>query len=156
MTRIDELADRSELAELAFRYASAVDARDREAFLAVFHPEGRLSTFAPGAEEPFAVQAGHEELAWIPVAMSERFDATMHVMTNHLVEIAGDEANGSVYCSARHLIVNPMGGMDLMVLIRYEDLYRRNEGRWRILDREIHFLWTETYSTLSAEQSVMA
>jgi hypothetical protein len=156
MTRNDELADRSELNELAFRYASAVDGRDRESFLAVFHPEGRLATFAPDAETPFSVQTGHGELAWIPVAMTERFDATMHVMTNHLIEISGDEATGSVYCSARHLITNLMGGMDLVVLIRYEDRYRRDGGRWRILDREIHFLWTETYATLTAEQSVMA
>jgi hypothetical protein len=156
MTRSNELADRSELNELAFRYASAVDGRDEEAFLSVFHPDGRLATFAPNATEPFSVQTGHTELAWIPVAMTDRFDATMHVMTNHLLEISGDEATGSVYCSARHLLVNPMGGMDLVVLIRYEDRYRRDDGQWRILDREIHFLWTETYSTLTAEQSVMA
>jgi SnoaL-like domain len=156
MTHHDELADRSELTELAYRYASAVDGRDRDAFLAVFHREGRLSTFAPNATEPFAVQTGHEELAWIPGVMRDRFAATMHVMTNHLLEIEGDTATGTVYCSARHLFPNPMGGMDLVVLIRYEDRYRRDEGVWRILDREIHFLWSETYSVLTPEQSVMA
>ena len=102
MTHHDELADRSELTELAYRYASAVDACDRDAFLAVFHSDGRLSTFAPNATEPFAVQTGHEELAWIPGVMRDRFVATMHVMTNHLLEIEGDTATGSVYCSARH------------------------------------------------------
>ena len=156
MTHHDELADRSELTELAYRYASAVDARDRDAFLAVFHSDGRLSTFAPNATEPFSVQTGHRELAWIPPVMRDRFTATMHVMTNHLLRIEGDRATGSIYCSARHLFANAMGGMDLVVLIRYEDQYRRDDGEWRILDREIHFLWSETHSVLTPEQSVMA
>lgn len=156
MSHQDELVDRSELNELAYRYAAAADARDREAFLSVFSVDGRLSTFAPNAAEPFAVQTGHEELARIPAVMRDRFTATMHVMTNHLLEIDGDTAIGSIYCSARHLFSNPMGGMDLVVLIRYQDRYRRDGGEWKILDREIHFLWSETYSVLTPEQSVMA
>jgi hypothetical protein len=79
----------------------------------------------------------------------------MHVMSNHLLKIDGDSATGSIYCSARHLFSNPMGGMDLVVLIRYQDQYRRDGGEWKILDREIHFLWSETYSVLTPEQSVM-
>src|SRR4051794_2325684 len=156
VAHIDELADRSELHELAYRYAAAVDARDQEAFLDVFHEDARLSTYGPGATEPFAVQTGHAELATIPEMMRERFAATMHSMTNHLVALDGDTASGTVYCTARHLFENAMGGMDLVVVIWYEDLYRRDHGTWRIVDRQIHFLWTETHATLSAAQSIMA
>jgi ketosteroid isomerase-like protein len=156
VAHIDELADRSELHELAYRYAAAVDARDEAAFLDVFSDDACLSTYGPGATEPFAVQTGRAELRLIPEMMRDRFAATMHSMTNHLVSIDGDRASGTVYCTARHLFENPMGGMDLVVVIRYEDVYRREQGTWRIADRQIHFLWTETHATLSAAQSIMA
>jgi hypothetical protein len=156
VTRADELVDRSLLQELVFRYAAAVDARDRDAFLAVFDPEARLSAYAPGADEPFAVQTGHAELGRVPGMMRERFHATQHMMTNHLVALDGDEATGTVYCTARHWNPDPLGGTDLIVVIRYEDTYRRHGESWRIRDRRIRFLWSETVSTLTAAQSVIA
>jgi 3-phenylpropionate/cinnamic acid dioxygenase small subunit len=145
-----------ELEQLAYRYASAVDARDVEAFLDVFTADGRLATYAPGTDQPFAVQTTHPELAIIPKIMAERFTATMHMMANCQSRVDGDRATGSVYCTARHLFANPSGGMDLTVLIRYEDRYRLEDGRWRIAQRDIRFLWSETTSTLTATQSVMA
>jgi 3-phenylpropionate/cinnamic acid dioxygenase small subunit len=151
-----ELADVHDLTQLAYRYAAAVDARDVDAFLAVFHPEARLATFAPGAEEPFSVQTGHRELAWIPPVMQERFTRTAHLMTNHLIDLDGDRATGSLLCTARHLHANNAGGTDLVVVIRYIDNYERRDGTWRIADRGIRFLWSETHATLTAEQSVMA
>ena len=38
-------ADVIALNQLAYRYAAAVDAGDVDAFLAVFHPDGRLRSF---------------------------------------------------------------------------------------------------------------
>jgi hypothetical protein len=156
VSRADELVDRSLLQELAFRYAAAVDACDRDAFLAVFEPDAALRTYAPGADEPFAVQTGHAELGLVPGMMRERFHATQHMMTNHLVALDGDEATGTVYCTARHWNPDPLGGTDLIVMIRYEDRYRRRRDGWRILERRIRFLWSETVSTLTAAQAVMA
>jgi hypothetical protein len=158
-TRADELVDRSLLQELAFRYAAAVDTCDREAFLAVFDPEGSIAAFAPDAAEPFAVQRGHAELGVVPAMMRERFHRTQHMMTNHLVDLtggAGHDATGTVYCTARHWNPDPLGGIDLIVVIRYEDTYRRDGEGWRILDRRIRFLFSETVSTLTAAQAVMA
>ena len=103
MTRADELVDRNLLQELAFRYAAAVDACDRDAFLAVFDPEGSLSTYAPGAAEPFACQRGHAELGLVPGEMRKRFHATQHMMTNHLVALDGVAATGTVYCTGAPL-----------------------------------------------------
>jgi hypothetical protein len=162
VSRADELVDRSLLQELAFRYAAAVDTCDRDAFLAVFDPEGSISAYAPDADEPFAVQRGHAELAMVPGMMRQRFHRTQHMMTNHLVDLtrgaggAGHDATGSVYCTARHWNPDPLGGTDLIVVIRYDDSYRRDGDGWRILDRHIRFLFSETVSTLTAAQAVMA
>ena len=47
-------SDILELNRLAYRYAAAVDSRDVDAFLAVFAPDGRMRSYHPGDEEPFA------------------------------------------------------------------------------------------------------
>jgi hypothetical protein len=144
-----EAADLAELNQLAYRYAAAVDDCDVERFLSVFSPQAKLSTFAPGADEPFGVATGHAELANVPKAMSERFTRTAHLMTNHLIDLDGDRASGSLLCTARHFYASTPGGTDLIVVIRYVDKYGRRDGRWVITDREIRFLWSETHSTLT-------
>ena len=155
MPHESELVDRSALQELSYRYAAAVDARDGDAFADVFMPQGRLLTYAADQDTPFVVQTGHHELRQIPELMSHQSIKTMHMMTNHLYEIDHDDATGSIYCTARHLNMSPLAGVDLLVLIRYEDVYRREEDRWRILDRHIRFLWSETHASLTYAQTML-
>jgi ketosteroid isomerase-like protein len=131
------------LNQLAYRYAAAVDACDVDAFLAVFTPDARLRSYHPDAEEPFADLAGHEQLAAIPNTMRGLYRRTAHMMTNHLVEIDGDEASGQVLCTAGHLSLDPRLEDSINVIIRYVDRYVRQADGWRIADRQIRFLWSE-------------
>jgi ketosteroid isomerase-like protein len=150
----DGATDVVELNQLAYRYAAAVDACHVEGFVEVFTPEARLAVFGPGADEPFSVATGHEELARIPGSMRARYTRTAHLMTNHLVRVDGDTAQGTVLCTARHLYANDAGGTDLVVVIRYVDRYERRDDQWLIADREIRFLWSETHAALSDAQTV--
>lgn len=136
-------SDMTELNQLAFRYAAAVDACDEAAFLAVFTPDARLRSFHPDATEPFADLAGHAQLATIPNTMRGMYRATAHMMTNHLVDVAGDAASGQVLCTARHLELD--GASSINVVIRYVDRYARHRGVWCIADRQIRFLWSERH-----------
>ncbi|MCW1430740.1 nuclear transport factor 2 family protein [Novosphingobium sp. JCM 18896] len=140
-------ADIVELNQLAFRYAAAVDACDVAGIQRVFHPEGRLRSYQPDAEEPFADLRGSDQLAAVPNAMRGMYRATMHMMTNHLVEVDGDTASGEVLCVARHLTRDDVDPVSINVHIRYVDRYVRHEGRWLILDRQIRFLWSERHAT---------
>ncbi len=137
-------SDVIELNQLGYRYAAAVDACDEVAFLAVFTPGARLRSFHPDAAEPFADLAGHAQLATIPNTMRGMYRATTHMMTNHLVDVAGDAASGEVLCTARHLELD--GASTINVIIRYIDRYARHEGAWRIADRQIRFLWSERHA----------
>jgi 3-phenylpropionate/cinnamic acid dioxygenase small subunit len=133
------------LNRLAYRYAEAVDARDVDAFLAVFHPDGRMRSFAADADEPFSDVVGHEQLAAVPRRMAELWRRTAHQMTNHLVTVDGDTATGTLLCAARYLGVDPAEAMAGVNVIRYVDRYERRTGEWRIADRELHFLWSERH-----------
>jgi ketosteroid isomerase-like protein len=136
-------SDVLELNRLAYRYAAAVDACDVDAFLDVFAPDGRLRTYHPDAEEPFVDFVGREQLASVPKLMREMFRRTAHLMTNHLVEIDGESASGTLLCTARHRSTDPDDRTALIVVIRYVDRYERRGGSWRISDRQIRFLWSE-------------
>src|SRR5262249_48716405 len=118
-------SDVLELNRLAYRYAAAVDGRDVDAFLTVFAPDGRMRSYHPGSEEPFADVRGHEQLAFVPETMDKMFGLTCHQMTNHLVEVDGDTATGQVLCTARHLSADPDDNSVVVVVIRYEDEYAR-------------------------------
>lgn len=137
-----------ELNQLAYRYAAAVDACDEAAFLAVFAPDGRLRSYHPDASEPFADLTGHTQLASIPNTMRGMFRATTHMMTNHLVEIDGAAAKGEVLCTARHF--NAGDRSSINIIIRYVDRYTRHDGRWRIADRQIRFLWSERHEVVDS------
>jgi 3-phenylpropionate/cinnamic acid dioxygenase small subunit len=144
------------LNRLAHRYAEAVDGCDRDAFLDVFTADGRLRTWQPGAEEPFVDLRGREQLAFVPKVMNQLYRRTAHLMTNHLVEIDGDRAAGTVLCTARHLHKDPADRNVLVVVIRYVDRYKREADGWRIADREIRFLWSERHDMVDAESMTAA
>ena len=143
-------SDVLELNRLAYRYAAAVDACSVADFLDVFHPDARLRTYHPDAEEPFSDAVGHEQLAFIPNRMREMFRHTAHQMTNHLVDVDGESATGTVLCAARHLSIESDAPTALTVIIRYVDRYERRAGSWRILDRQIRFLWSERHPVVDS------
>lgn len=138
-------SDIVQLNQLALRYAAAIDSCDVELLQSVFTQAGRLRSYHPGADEPFADLSGSEQLAAVPNTMRGAHRYTMHQMTNHLVEVAGDQARGTVLCTARHL--DNDGAHALNVMIRYVDRYEREQGAWKIADRQIFFLWSERHET---------
>jgi hypothetical protein len=140
-----------ELNQLAYRYAAAADAGDIGAFVGVFHPEACLRSYQPDSDEPFVDLTGHEQLAMVPDALRSMFRCTAHQMMNHLVEVEGDEASGTVLCTARHLSADRDDRGVMTVILRYHDRYERRDGTWRISDREIRFLWTERHDLADPE-----
>jgi hypothetical protein len=143
------------LQALAARYAAGVDRRDRELFLSAFHAEATLRIFhkGPDGEEVISTRTGHEEIGVIPSVIS-RYEKTFHFLGNHLCRITGDEAEGEVYCTARHLSLGIHGGLDFIMLIRYQDQYRRDpDQNWLIADRLVLVDWTELHAAFNPSGS---
>jgi ketosteroid isomerase-like protein len=137
------VADRMALRSLADQYAWAVDRRDRDGFLEVFHPDGVLVLLDHADPTVVtATRAGHAELAAVTELIA-RYERTFHFVGNARYEIDGDRATGEVYCLAHHLTPNRHGGTDYVMLIRYLDAYSRRDGVWRIDERRLVTDWTE-------------
>ena len=146
-----EAADRLAIGDLAYRYAAGVDRRDQRLFLSAFHPDATLTvvrTDADGVEQVF-VRTGHDELGAIPELIA-RYAKTFHFVGNHHCVLRGDEATGEVYCTAHHLESDGRGGTDHIMLIRYQDTYRRGpDGQWLIASRRLVVDWTEAHAARS-------
>lgn len=133
-SRLARAADEAEVRAVVLRYARAVDRRDLAAVAACFRPDatyrGTLSTSGIGdALEALARAFG-------------RYDSTMHVVANQLVDLRGDEATCESYAIAHHLHRPDGTPRDLEVAIRYTDEMTRDDGRWRIRHRCAETLWT--------------
>ena len=139
-----EVADRLEIRDLIDHYATAVDARDADAFAGLFLPKGTLVVYEPGVEEPVVEFTGTEQLRRV-MDLVTAFAETFHVMANHRSRVAGDTATGETYCLAHHLTEQGDDAEDLVMFIRYHDTYVRTEDGWRFDTRQVRRAWTEVH-----------
>lgn len=130
-TLLDELSIR----ELSHRYAVALDKGDRAAWRALFSD---AIAFESGG-----TVRGLEDVLRIPEDQLARYQKTLHSVTTQRIVLDGDTASGEVYCIAHHLYEdfhqNQRLPFDLShnFLIRYEDDYARENGRWVFTRRRI-------------------
>ena len=138
------------LRRLVDGYARAVDRGDAESFVELFEPDALLQVFyGSESEGPTTESRGHSALGEIPNRLRARYNRTFHFVGNHLCDVGGDEATGEAYCLAHHLTENAHGGTDYVMLIRYQDLYRRRPGdSWKIAHRKVLVDWTELRTAL--------
>ncbi len=137
-----EVADTLAVRALALAYAHHADRREPDSLAALFEPEGVLRMVGRNDEANAAVSRGHRQIA-SAVGGLRRFDTTYHLVANHLVDLAGDEATGEVYCVAHHVHEEDGRRTDFVMFIRYRDRYRRHDERWLFAERETYVEWTE-------------
>lgn len=149
MVNADDIVDIASLRRLVDEYALAVDGRDATGFADLFEDDGVLAVYEAGEDVPSIEYAGRVRLEEV-VQLIAAFDATMHVMANHVVDIDGDEATGRVYALCHHLQEQDGKGEDTLMLLHYRDRYVRRDGRWRIARRDVLRQWT---ARLAAERA---
>jgi SnoaL-like domain len=111
-TRISlaEAAARMEILNLFARYCHAVDANDYRSFVDVFTEDVHADYSEVGAyAEGELIFDGRDNLvAWFNQSMAHIGPGLTHYMTNHLIEMDGDEATVTVH---NHVLNVGMGGV---------------------------------------------
>lgn len=126
-----EIKDRQEIEELMYLYAEMVDRREWKMMDRVFALEATIDyTSTGGRKGPF-----RETLAWLDRAL-DSWPINLHLISNLLIEIDGDEAQARCYF---HAPMGRQGSDDTQLIItnagRYIDKLVRTADGWRILDR---------------------
>ncbi|MCU1398415.1 MAG: nuclear transport factor 2 family protein [Acidimicrobiales bacterium] len=134
-------ADRLALLDVAFAYARFADRIDAASLGALFVEQGTLRINRPGGAPPVERNGRDEIIA--AIAGLERYDRTFHMIGNHYYDVDGDAATGEVYCIAHHVHGDVGSKVDHVMMIRYQDQYRRTSDGWRLLVRELAVDWTE-------------
>lgn len=132
--RLRRLEDRAELAQLIARYGVAVDDRDLGAIAALFTPDGSFRS-RDGVMNAQGIAAVLEQFRG-------RFRAlklSYHFSHDHIFEFGDDpdEATGLITAHAEVW----RNGRALIGALRYQDRYRRHQGRWCFADRLLWFLY---------------
>ena len=128
---LEAVVDREEIRDLALRYARALERRDPDAMADLFVPDASVG----------AAGSGTEAIRELTRAGLEASPVIVLLVANHLVEVtSAHEAAGEVWS---HGFAQTHDEGFVEQLIRYEDTYRRHDGRWLFVHRR-HRLWFGT------------
>jgi 3-phenylpropionate/cinnamic acid dioxygenase small subunit len=128
-----------------YRYCRGVDRNDWGLLRACYHP---------GAVDEHGRYNGEIDgfVAWLQAELP-RYESTMHLVGNALIEIDGDHAHVESYCVAYHRLRPDDEGrvFDRTVWVRYLDEFARIDGAWRINHRRCvyEFIRTDPVSEAS-------
>jgi ketosteroid isomerase-like protein len=136
-TGLQTLQDRIEIADVLYRYSSAVDS---------FDADGLRSTLADdiwaqyGNGDP--VEGGDKLASWI-VGATATVIWQHHLLNVYHVTIDGDQANTLSYLTSYQVFEeNPDAAVILVA--RYHDELRRTPDGWKISRRVMELLWGES------------
>ncbi len=126
-----DLLDRVEIIDLVARYCRGCDRRDFALVRSCYHDDAiddHGAMFRGGPDE---------FVAWLPTAMAP-WDLTMHAISNSVVVVDGDRAEGEHMVRAWHRTHAP-DRREFIVWGRYLDKYERRGGEWKFLHRALVF-----------------
>jgi hypothetical protein len=133
----DPAASAEAIRQAVLRYCRGVDRLDAELMRSAYHDD---------ATDDHGVFVGSAaDLCRRVVESHRRYDATMHCVLNHAIDIVDDShATGEVY-NVTYLLRTVEGARQLDTWWgRYLDRYECRDGRWAIVHRVCVHEWTRT------------
>jgi hypothetical protein len=125
---------RREITDALHRYCRGIDRMDADLIRSAYHSDGY--------DDHGDAFRGHVEdyITWVLQVLSERFDSTMHTLSNISIDEDGGTASVESYLIAYHVT---RGGGSLKVFgARYLDRFEDRPGAgWRITHRTLVSEW---------------
>lgn len=133
------LSDRVEIIDLMNRYALSVDLRDWAGYRSCFADEIELDMSSPGWPDKISADEWVDRIrAGIMV-----LDATQHQMSNHTINVDGDQADSITYVRATHHLPSDEGDSQHTIVGYYNNKLIRTEQGWKIRRFNLTNLWNE-------------
>ena len=134
---VADMLDRQAITDVLYRYASSIDHKDYETLRSVLADDAR---------------AKYGDREWMDgadaiVAFNREYGARQswqhHLLSVYHIDIAGDTASTMTYHTSYQTSADEPDTAQVIVA-RYYDQLRRDDGRWRIASKEMRVGWRET------------
>lgn len=133
---LERVADELAIQRVKNEYAWRRDSGDVDGYLALFTSDARTDLGWMGSSpDPAAIRASLEER--LPSAPP---GSRVHLLANPVIDVDGDEARGRWYVEV-HRIDPATGERVLGLLGRYDDRFRRVDGRWLLSFVQLETVW---------------
>jgi 3-phenylpropionate/cinnamic acid dioxygenase small subunit len=133
---LQQVVDFHQVGQVIYRYASAVDDADFATVRRLFADDARVK-FGDHDE----VVGADAIVAWIEAAMGDRA-WQHHLVSVYHVAVDGDEAAALTYHTS-HQTLKADPDTVVVIVARYHDRLRREEGAWRISAKTMEIGWRE-------------
>jgi hypothetical protein len=140
-----EAADRLAIRELIDAYAHFADRRKPDDQAALYTENGRTLVYTadPATSEPVQVLVGRSEHVDGFKSLNQ-YAATMHFNGQATINVDGHRATGETYCLAHHLLEVDESRSLILMSIRYEDSFIKNDDVWLFSERKLIIDWTDS------------
>jgi 3-phenylpropionate/cinnamic acid dioxygenase small subunit len=140
---VTALVDRQAVVDVLYRYATALDTRDWDLLRTCFVPAAVCDFGELGG-----VNEGTEAIVETIRSALEPFSVTQHIVTNVVVDLAGDAARSTCHHQGQHVFA----GEDRSWFVggTYRDRLVRSRDGWRIEHRALEPTWTREDRAVAA------
>ncbi len=137
--KLQLLLDRAEISDVQLRYATGLDSRDWLLFRSCFTNEIETDFTSVFGGEPRKVSADR----WTEAARRSIIGlaATQHMITNHPITVAGENATCVAYVQARHYLPNDSGDSTQTMFGYYTNRFIRTSAGWKIRACKLTLTW---------------
>ena len=139
---LQEVKDRLELQNLVYTFSNLSDTKEIDKQVMLFTENASVQSFENGVAGNKYV--GREEIGKAFKNYLAQFDVVFHMNGQQTVTIKGDTAEGINYCQV--VLIKNENGKKIRNTrgVRYQDKYRKVNGKWYIEDRKSNFMWGAT------------
>ncbi len=140
--RLQAVVDKSEIADLLYRFARGLDRIDETILRSVCHPDATLD-LGPGIFQGTT----NDYIHWV-IGVMNQVRSSHHMIANIQVQLDDDVALVESYCHTHFRLDKPTGREDVFMGSRYLDRMERRPsgpaGVWKIVHRKQVLDWVRT------------
>ena len=125
--KLTTLADKEAIREVIHRYCRAADRCDLEAFKSCYWPDG--------FDDHGFFGGNAWEFCEYVIPVLKKIEASVHAITNTIIELKGDRAFCESQWSVVHRLKEGDTFLDFWHQGRYLDIFERRDAEWKILTR---------------------
>jgi len=140
--RLQAVVDKSEIADMLYRFARGLDRIDETILRSVCHPDATID-LGPGIFQGTANDYVH----WV-ISVLHQVRSSHHMIGNIRAQLESDVALVESYCHTHFRLDKPTGREDVFMGSRYLDRFERRPsgpgGVWKIVHRKQIIDWVRT------------